>query len=211
MGLVTFVFAVAAGALGGGAADARPASKTCGLRGAKTLVASKHARVVQNQGRVYACLYRSGRRFPRFFLGVRREGYLEVNNLRVAGRFVGYSRRVRGRWNPQVTVRELRRGRVLRRAAAAVASRPGFTDVSDLLLARTGAVAWIAVTAPLDVIMNPAHTPEDLLPDFEVGMAGRGGIALLDRGHHIAAGSLRLRGGAVTWVKAGRPYLARLE
>ena len=91
------------------------------------------------------------------------------------------------------------------------ASGPGFTTITDLRLRRNGSVAWIAMTPPLDVIMNPSATPQDFLPNFEVAKVERGGRTLLDNGKEIAPGSLRVRGRAVSWVRAGQPYSASLD
>ncbi len=111
----------------------------------------------------------------------------------------------------RVRVRELRRGRIVHDAKAAVASRIGFDAVTDLKLKRNGSVAWITKTNPYDVLLNPYAMPDDFLPDYEVGKSDRAGQALLDRGHDIVAGSLALRGRTLSWVRRGRVHSALLD
>lgn len=193
--------------LPGGAAEARR-SPVCKKKGGKTLLVTREARVFRKQGQVYACLSRKRRAFR---LGGRSElGLLdEVSNFRLAGRYVAYSRHEsRGL---RVTVRELRRGRAVRDAKAAVVSRRPFGFLTDIKLRRNGSVAWIVTAQPLDGPLNPNPMPTDYLPDYEVGKAERGGQTLLDMGHYIAAGSLALRGTTISWTNGSRRRSASLN
>src|ERR687894_2341 len=98
---------VAALAATGGAAQAAT-TPTCSKKSGTTVRATKQARVFKRRGRVYACLYRVARdRVGRRFL----LGDASVRNVRLAGRFVGYSRVVDE--GPRGTVKELRRGRIV--------------------------------------------------------------------------------------------------
>ncbi|MDQ3870978.1 MAG: hypothetical protein M3301_05090 [Chloroflexota bacterium] len=183
-------------------------SLPCATKGARALLATRHARVIEKRHRVYACLYPRGRRF---LLGTRRGDNYDarrVTNLRLTGRFVGYVRRRAS--GLRVTSRELRRGRIVRDARAAVASRVGFQAVTDLTLKPNGSVAWIVRTVPIDVPLNLYRFPGDTLPDYEVGKSDRAGPGLLDRGHDITAGSLTLTGSIASWTKAGSGYSAVL-
>jgi len=92
--------------------------RACTTKGAKTIKATRHARAFKTGARVYGCLYSAGRRF---LLANPAYGVDQVRNVRLAGRFVGYSRQAQGQ--RQVTVRELRRGRIVHNATAAVAPR----------------------------------------------------------------------------------------
>ena len=188
----------------GGTAQAAT-TPTCSKKSGTTVRATKQARVFKKSGRVYACLYRVARDRPgrRFLLGD-----ASVRNVRLAGRFVGYSRVVDE--GARVTVKELRRGRIVHNARPLTLS-PGFPVVTDLVLKRNGSVAWIAGATPLDLPMAPPGTPVDRRPNFEVQKADRGGRALLDQGREIAPASLTLSRSTFSWTKGGRNYSAQLD
>lgn len=184
-------------AAAGGTAEARRAP-ACAKAGS-TVTATKYARVFRQRGRTYACRYRTGRRFLL--------GGDTVHNVRIAGRYVGYSR-VTGAAGRKITVRELRRGRIVHDARAA-ALPPSL--ITDLRLKRNGSVAWIAQIMPLDLPLLPPHLRGDPRPTYEVRKADRAGKALLDRSRDIVPGSLRIRRTAAYWVKAGQVYSATLR
>ena len=202
LGLTRVRWLVAAGltaafvAAAGGPAEARRAT-ACAKVGT-TVTATKYARVFRQRGRTHACRYRTGRRFLL--------GGDTVHNVRLAGRYVGYSRAVTGAAGRKITVRELRRGRVVHDARAA-ALPPSL--ITDLRLKRNGSVAWIAQITPLDAPLHP-YGMGDPRPNYEVRKADRAGKALLDRGREVAPGSLRISRAAY-WVKAARVFSARLR
>ena len=177
---------------------------TCTKKSGTTVVATKQARVFKKGGRVYACLYRLARHRAgrRFLLG---DG--SVRNVRLAGRFVGYSRVVDT--GPKVTVKELRRGRLVHNARPTSLS-PAPPVVTDLVLKRNGSVAWIAGSTPLDIPMAPPGTVVPR-PTYQVQKADRDSSAVLDQGRDIAPGSLALRRSTVSWSKGGRTYSAQLN
>ena len=198
-GLMLAVLAVA------GASAQAATAPTCSKKSGTTVRATKHARVFTKRGRVYACLYRVARDRPgrRFLLG-----NASVRNVRLAGRFVAYSRVVDE--GARVTVKELRRGRIVRNARPMTLS-PGFPVVTDLVLKRNGSLAWIAGSTPLDLPMAPPGTPVDRRPNFEVHKADTGGRAVLDQGRDIAPASLRLIRSTVSWTKGGLIRSAQLD
>lgn len=72
------------------------------------------------------------------------------------------------------------------------------------MLARNGSVAWIVRAFPIDAPLYPYYgLPTDFLPSYEVDKADRRGQALLDSGHFIVAGSLKLGRGTVSWINGG--------
>ena len=203
--LATLTLGVAVALGASGTAESRH-PQGCTIKGAKTLRATKHARVIEKGTRVYGCLYRTGRRF---LLANPAYGVGQVRNVRLAGRVVGYSRQSQGK--RKVTVRELRRGRIVHDAAAAVAPRCCSTAVTDLELRRNGSVAWIAETIPFDIPLAPPGSYPDPRPDYQVRKADRAGQALLDAAHDVAPRSLMLSGATISWTRGGTTYAAVLD
>ncbi len=180
-------------------------SPLCSKKGGKTLRASKEARVFKKRRQTYACLRRARRAFRLGGYELPR-GDDDVRNFRLRGRFVAYSLLRSGL---TVRVMELRRGRIIHNARAARGFLP-FGFLTDIRLARSGAVAWIVRAEPIDVLLNPYAMPTDFLPSYEVAKSDRRGYALLDRGHFIVGGSLRLDRGRVSWIKGRTRYVTAL-
>ena len=186
-------------------ADARHRSP-CSPAASRTLVATKEARVFEKRARhprtrsvtrrvAYGCLRRVGRAFP---LGERvSPGERWTYEFRLAGRFVGYAADdCPAGCASAVLVVDLRTGRRVRRAAP-TDLEPTAGGVTDLELARTGSVAWIARSLP-----NPEPQVRKL--DAE-------GPALLDAGPGVDPASLALSGSTLYWAKAGMPFSAPLR
>jgi hypothetical protein len=193
---------IVSAALAAGSADAR--GRACAAAASRTIVASRDARAYRLRGRTFACRYRTNRRF-----WLQDEpadpDYFRAESIRLAGPYVGYELAFIGRSSFfRVQVRDLRNGRWLRRLPAMTPGsdqnhsgvKPG---VSDLELARNGAVAWIA--------RNPYVDP----PTVEVHKADADGHAQLDAGAGIDPGSLALSGKRIYWLKDGQPITATLR
>ncbi len=189
------------------AAAAQARSPACKTKAAKTLLTSKHARVFKQRGRIYACLYRPGRSFQ---IGGRNAagGNTDIANLRLAGRFVAYSRSQSG---IRLAAKELRRGKVVRDTPATVATTPGLTAVTDLELKLNGSLAWIVKRTPLDAPLSPYAMPGTSQPQYEVRKSDRTGDAVLDSGPDIAPASLALRRGTASWMKGTSTFSATLD
>jgi len=184
----------------------RRSSPACTTKTAKTLVATKGARVFKQRGRIYACLYRPGRSFQ---IGGRNSsrGTTDVANLRLAGRYVAYSKN--GPGGITLVSRELRRGIVARDVPAAVATTPGLTAITDLSLRTNGSLAWIAKRTRIDGPLSPYAI--SVVPDYQVRKSDRSGEALLDAGSGVVPGSLSLLRGTVSWMKGDDTYSAALD
>ena len=186
-------------------ADARRPA-VCTKKAGKTLLATREARAFKRRGQFYACLRRS-RRAVR--LGGRGGDFGDdaIRNVALGG---GSSPTAcTGPTGRTVRVRELRRGRTIHDADA---GRVGpFDFLTDIRLARSGAVGWIVTARPIDVPLKLYVMPIDYLPIYEVHKADRNGQALLDEGRDIAAGSLRLRGNLLLWRRSGQVRAALLH
>jgi hypothetical protein len=189
------VFALVAALAPGGAAEARRQPPSCAKKAGKTLRASREVRVFQKGRQVYGCL-RRGRRVMRLGGWSLPYGSDEIRNITLRGRFGAFSLRRSGL---RVRVVDLRRRRVVHDAKGFFGSIP-FGFLTDIKLTRGGAVGWVARADPIDVLLNPYAMPTDFLPSFEVGKADRDGPTLLDSGHFIVGGSLRLSGSTLSWV-----------
>jgi hypothetical protein len=201
------VAAVAAVACATAAAPSAPAAarSKCAAKGSRTITATRDARAFRRAGRSYACLYRVGRRF-RLGDEPAEPDFFRAFSVRLAGRYVAYELAFVGREETHfdVRVRNLRSGRWVHRLPANSApetspistSSPG---VTDLALARNGAVAWIT----RDPYVNPAT--------LEVHKADADGHAQLDTGAGIDPGSLALSGKTIYWLSNGTPRTATLR
>ncbi len=190
--------------IGAAARDRR--GPACTTKTAKTLLATRQARVFNKRGRIYACLKRGRKSFQ---IGTRASfAGNNMRNLRLAGRYVAYSNSLN---RVKLTVRELRKGRIIHDETAAQPTRPTLSFLTDVKLKRTGSLAWIVKLTPLDAPLNPYPTPADTQPDYQVLKADRAGRALLDSGIDIEPGSLRLSGTTVSWTKAGSTRSAALN
>lgn len=179
----------------------------CGSEGSRTILKTSQVRVFRKRGRTFACRYRTHRAFrlgdlPPF------EDLLKVEQIEVAGRFVGYELAFRGRTDSfsEVTVIDLASGR--RRSTgsdAEVLNLPEETSgaefgVTDLQLAPSGAVAWIN----RNVYLRP--------PRYEVLKSDSDGTrVVLDTGVAIDPKSLSRTDSKVSWVKDGQAQSASLR
>jgi hypothetical protein len=111
----------------------------------------------------------------------------------------------------KLTVRELRRGKIVRDTMAAVATTPGLTAITDLVLKRNGSLAWIVERTPVDGPLSPDPMPAESRPEYQVRKSDRMGNALLDSGHEIAPRSLVLRRASLDWIKGGTTFSAAFD
>jgi hypothetical protein len=130
------------------------------------------------------------------------EGVAE-KTLRLVGPIVAYEGFYVGGFSGgtewEVTVRDLRTGRVLHEVPTGTPANPhpgyvGVGSITALVLKRDGAAAWIAE----DNERSFGHAPY-----FDVEAVDHSGVRLLASGTGIAPGSLALKGSRVSW-KTGR-------
>jgi hypothetical protein len=194
--------ALATTLLAAGPAEARKAP-ACSSKGSKTIIASESARVFRKKKatgvRVYGCLFRANKKFQ---LGSFSECFDDdqVGDLRLAGRYVGYDTTSCGLvvGKSVVIVRNLATGSVTHVAVAARLVSPGEIDtsVSDLVLRRSGSVAWI----------GSADDTDNAAPRTYQVRRFTGSQVLLDSGTAIAPGSLAASAGGIYWTKGGQPF-----
>ncbi|MGH2869110.1 MAG: hypothetical protein ACRDNK_16315 [Solirubrobacteraceae bacterium] len=183
--------------------SATTAGARCGPAKARTLGASRTARVYVQSGAVYGCAA-GGRRS--YLLG---HASVCINSDRVgpvvvAGRMAAYAVTTCGvdTGSATVVVRRLSDGAHLFSHAAADAAGPeGYVAVTAIVATPAGAVAWIA----------HAHT---IVGNRSVtGVYTRSGsnVSKLDSGNAIQLSSLRLSGSTVSWQDGSGRRSARLS
>ena len=183
-------------------AQARASCRTAG----STIDAGPGGRVLKrptrDPDRVYLCSYRTGRRtaigWDDCFNAV---GVFEVRFTR---RFVALGLWSCGPGGTSATVelRSTASGRRVRRILSPGGDDPGEIEyVSDLVVRRDGALAWIIELR--DTADSPAR--------YQVRSSLSGGTsAILAEGSDIAAGSLALAGSTLYWTQGGLPRSALL-
>jgi hypothetical protein len=196
-----WLFVVSVAACGASSAAPQPPASSqasgptarCGPAGARTLAASRLARVYSLRGSVYGCSVK-GHQSYRLGHASRsiREG--RVGPVAAAGEAAAYGLTQYGvdTVSASVIVRRLRDGKQVRGlAATSKALGPeSFESVDSIVVNRTGAVAWIAEGG--SVISG--HRRE-----VEVDRADARGHSVLDSGAGIDSGSLRLHGSTISW------------
>lgn len=177
----------------------------CAEPRSRTVAITRTARAYRVRGRTFACLYAVGRKLRLGDVSSEPD-YFRAEEIRLAGRYVGYELAFIGRLDSHhmVRVRDLRTGRwVVHRDAIAgniaLDDRTGPGGVSDLELTRSGAVAWIAHNR----YVQP-HT-------IEVHKVDADGHAKLAFGAGIDPHSLALSGKRIYWLENGRPQTATLR
>jgi hypothetical protein len=183
------------------------ASASCQRHGSKTIHASRSARAYELRGTVYACLYATGRPYK---LGVNDGDFGDVvAPIRLRGAFAGFVRQSEdhyGHTDATVVVKDLRNGRVLNAfsksgfANEVCAGAPPPYEVSDLALAPTGAVAWIATVGYCDGARQKVTT-----------MATGQPLGVLDDDAAVDPNSLRYARGSVFWARGGEEHSAPLR
>jgi hypothetical protein len=197
--------AVAAVALAAGSASAAPShSPVCGPARAKTVAATRTARIYRSAHWVYGCASGSARAYR---LGQQPTciGAPRVGPVVLAGELAGFGSQHCGvdSASAEVVVRRLTDGQTLTRLPATTTSvgAESFDSVASLVLKRDGAVAWIGV--------NRSIISKNL--SIEVHRHDRTGSALLDSGASIRTTSLRRHGSLLTWRHGGELRHARLS
>jgi hypothetical protein len=219
-----------ASVLGALLATAAPAQAThaertkCTARNAHTILKTETGRIFSVPGgdffaKIYGCLYSQNRRW---FLGI--DGDCDpgdaVDKFILIGRYVAFVETGCNIDSSQdyVNVRDLRTGRTKWRTVAATGTSDGepSTEVKDLVMSRTGSVAWIGEwDANSGGISTPEPNDDRQVRKLEPG-APRGGT-LLDRGFEIEDRSLGIsartsRGYSwIYWTKSDSPFAAKLN
>jgi hypothetical protein len=188
------IVAVAGVLAAGGAAAATSsagAALPCGPAGARTLAASQQARVYVSGGIVYGCASNARKRIR---LGEETSciGTPLIDPVRVTGGLAAYGSETCGidTGSTVVVVRRLTDGRQLRSKPATSPVGPeSYESVTSLVVARDGAVGWIATGQSV----GNHHAV------VEVWRSDRRGTARLDSGSAVRSRSLRLTGSTLRW------------
>lgn len=180
-----------------------PAGRQCGPPAARTLAASRLARVYVSAGSVYGCAYASRRSYR---LGAASGAIREarVGPVAVAGHDAAYALSSFGidTGSSNVVVRDLASGRVLHDVEAIHRLLPeAYQAVDAIVVKPDGAVAWISEIN--SVIRRGAGGLGVLRIDAR-------GQRVLDTGPAIHPKSLRLRGSTLTWRDGARTRSATL-
>lgn len=180
------------------------ASGRCGPAAAQTLTADRVARVYESGANVYGCATAAGRSF---LLGASartiREG--RAGPFALAGTDVayGYTRYGVDTVAAQVIVRDLASGRQVR--SEPPTSQPPRVEfaqsIEAIVVKADGAVAWVGESGS---VMSRSR-------DVEVDRADRRGLARLDSGPGVEAGSLKLHGSTIRWRHGARERSAKLD
>jgi hypothetical protein len=166
----------------------------------------KRERVFEGAGGIYACRYPRGKPHR-----LNRQGTFGLNDLvgfTFAGHFVAFEEdfgSAAGGAAYDVVVRDLRDGRLV--VDLSVSERGGDLDDSAeaLLLKPNGSVAWLASTGP------PGDSEDHGL--YEIHVADRDGVRMLDQDTAIAPDSLRLSADHrhVSWLHANERRTASIR
>ena len=180
------------------------AAHRCPPKGAKVVRARGSVHIYKLHHEVYACLGRAGKRYS---LGESENldpyGASYVSPIRIRGTLVAFARQSwdhYGAADATVVVRDLSDGRTLHSFSqggggpyVCEGQSPAYT-VTDLALAPSGSVAWIASVGYCDGDRQEVRALTDSSEP-----------ALLDEGSGVDAESLRYAGGSIFWVHANRP------
>ena len=198
--LVLVMAAALAVALPGGGASA--SERSCAGKAARVLARGDEALAYRAaNGAYYGCLYRTGRSL---FI---RTAALPLHNVRSHGPFVAFSiqRYVNGEDGSDqpaavFSIGVCRRdGRRFKHVGASGDAAVGDDPVTDLVLTRTGEIAWIAA-------------PPEAGGEVRVMKAdASGGTTTVATGTDIGVHSLRLRGRRLSWTRAGTREGERLR
>jgi hypothetical protein len=202
---------------------------------AKTLAATKTARVFRTRRGTYGCLYKHGRARRLDPDLERRDIVVTVTKrFRFAGPYLAYPRLVSQGCGPstcdwtEVVVADLRPAKPLifhKHYAASDETLARFREpvdeganaeafVTDLALLRTGVVAWIAcegyTRGPCDTEKDADYDPT-LLTSVFAATPTRRARTKLDEGRAIDKASLTYAGGKFHWRKDGAPRSATVQ
>lgn len=175
----------------------------CALRGSKTLAADAGGRVfarsdAYEQQYVYACLYRSGRRFP---IGDNpHDDLVSIDLVALASPFVAYGETWRSSQGSYETLErlDLRSGRIL--ALTQSTTEGGDGGIDQVVATHRGAVAWIGLSSDAGDVLK-------------VEKRDSSGHAILDPGPGVEAGSLAVTrsGRRLYWSNGGQARSAPLR
>lgn len=197
---------VAFGALsacGAAAATTSAPAGPCGPTSARTLAASRSARVYAVGRVVYGCAAGGGGR--RVALGMTNLCIrsVQVQAVTVSGRLAAFGAESCGvdTGSSVVQVRRLTDGRTLFTHPAANSAGPeSYTNVTAIVADRTGDVAWVVHSS--SIVRHAQSTA--------VFAAAGATVHRLDAGSAIDPGSLRLSGTTVRWQNGSRRRSGRL-
>jgi hypothetical protein len=187
-----------------GLADASPARLACAEQHGRTIASSTFARIYQNNGKTFGCLYSSNRRMQIGTYGSALGETVGQRNIQLAGRFVAFEDYTEARRLLLYAVRvvDLRSGK--RVSVSPTGRTPDFAylgygigPTTTIRLRSTGQVAWIV----RDITLRT--------PGFEVHKHDRRD-QLLAAGADIAPASLGLIGHRLSWIQGAQRIYATL-
>jgi hypothetical protein len=194
--LVGLIAALALGASASARGSASGRAAGCGSDQGHTLARSDSARVYTRGGTVFGCAIPNGTVYKLGSASVC-NGHGRAAPVAVAGRLVAYGLETCGidTGSAVVIVRRLTDGKRLRDdpSRTGPAGPESYDAVDSLVLAPSGADAWITVTSSIVSHQNATEVHEH----------GRNGFALLDSGSGVNPGSLRLKRSKLTWRHSG--------
>lgn len=179
-------------------------ASSCVPDGFRVLKQNRVAVIVQDQETTdeFACYFAHGR-----LIRMNETGDEQVDLERLAGAFVAYELEATSGSGPtdrRIEVIDLvrRRTHAVRAVAECEAEEGSCQEFEDLVVTRTGSIAWIQNDLAVDrrVVRCEARCVR----------RGRG-MTTLDRGRRIRLTSLRLSGSVVTWLNGSRRKRARLR
>jgi hypothetical protein len=187
-----------------GSAVAAPARLACAEQHGRTIASNKSARVYQNNGKTFGCLYSSNRRVQLGTYGSALGETVGQRNVQLAGRFVAYEEYTEARRLLLYAVRVVDL-RLRKRVSVSPTGRTldfaylgyGIGPTTMIRLRSTGQVAWIV----RDITLRT--------PRYEVHKHD-GRDQLLAAGDDIDPVSLGLIGRTLSWIQAGRRLRATL-
>jgi hypothetical protein len=204
---LAFVLASCGGtAVGSSTAGTPPTPTHCGTAGAKTLAASRLARVYSWHGTVYGCSITRTKSYRLGDATIFGPGQPHVGRVAVAGEIAAFSLMVSGidTARSTVNVTRLTDGKQLRSAAATTKplGAEAFQSVASIVVKADGAVAWIGTGSS---IVNRHNA------DVEVHAIDSKPERTLDSGAGVNSASLRLHGSKLTWKDGGTTRSATLS
>ena len=195
------------------ALSASSSRAACGPTAARTLAETRSARIYVAHHVVYGCAQGIGRVYR---LGLAEDQFCGrgcAAPVALAGRFAAYGLETTGTdfGSAWVAVRDLTDGKLRLSPWAPVGTVPGsglYSGVTWVVVARDGAVAWVA-GGDRWIVGRDGLTHWRQI--FGVYRSDRRGPARLDLGSRVAPWSLRLHDATITWMDTGTTRSATLD
>jgi hypothetical protein len=204
LGLLALVGVLAACGSSSAASSSGSTAAGCGPAGADTVADGAKARVYSRGGSLYGCTT-DGQHQYRLGSGKLCLGRQQAGPVAVAGTLAAYALRRCGidTSSAQVIVQRLSDGKRLSShdAITGPVGPESFQSVGSIVVTGGGQVAWIG---SMSSIVMHRQTTQVLATD------GSGHVRRLDSGSGVAAKSLHLHGGKLSWIHGGNRRSASL-